>query len=254
MSKSSQDSLIVPDDALATLRRCRGYYECPKDPEGRRHGLLVAYAGTDDQDKHYVGEVYLNAARLERQPRVLHHCAKLLVPELQAAFGEPHWVMGVPEGGRSLALLLAIELGCEYIYPEKGKVKGADERDESVMRAGRHEIEAGTVGVLVEDVCNNFSSTGKVIDLVEKHGANVSGIACLFNRSPSVHYDEGDRFLPVVCLNHLPLEQFRQDDPRVADDVRDGNIVWDVKANWEQLETIMINAEQRRDGVANATG
>jgi len=40
----------VSADHLEILRRCGGYYGCPKDAAGKRLGPLVGYAGKYDNE------------------------------------------------------------------------------------------------------------------------------------------------------------------------------------------------------------
>jgi orotate phosphoribosyltransferase len=151
--------------------------------------------------------------------------------------------MGVPEGGRSLALLIALELDCEFIYPEKKvlTVGTGGRREQSELAMNRHEIEAGTGGVIVEDVCNNFSSTAKILGVVEGQGAEAVAIACAFNRSGKDVYEHSDRALPVLSVAQIPAAQYRQDDPFVIKDVEAGNVVWKPKAEWARLQKAMAD-------------
>lgn len=229
---------FVPGDPIATLRNCRGYYLRPKDAEGNWVGPLVGYAKKyGPEQKQMVGNLYLDCARLERFPWILVEYAKQLATEIRDTFGGVDWIMGVPEGGKSLALLIATELGCEYIYPD-GKM--ADD-----MTAKRHKIEPGTRGLIIEDVCNNFSTTATVLKLIEQAGAEVVGIACIFNRSGQEMYTGSDTPLPVFSILDVPADQFEQEDPAVADDVFEGNVRFEPKACIEELVTIMENAEQK---------
>jgi len=54
---------IVLGDPLATLANADGFYESPRDADGRYLGPLTAYAGKDVDGKNYVGGIYFNFAQ-----------------------------------------------------------------------------------------------------------------------------------------------------------------------------------------------
>jgi hypothetical protein len=76
------------EEPLAKLREFGGYYECPKDKEGKRLGPLVGYAAEYEPGKHWVGDIYLNAASVERCPEMLNDFACELAEEILREFGE----------------------------------------------------------------------------------------------------------------------------------------------------------------------
>jgi len=94
--------------------------------------------------------------------------------------------------------------------------------------------------VIVEDVCNNFSTTDKMISLVESSGGVVVAIAVIFNRSALDNYQtkSGQR-MPVLSVVHKHLPQYKQEDPEVARDIAAANVVWKPKDNWETLAAAM---------------
>ncbi len=241
----NQKPKFVPGDALATLITCNGYYECPKDPDGKRRGHLVGYAGTYEPGLHFVGDIYMNVAAIETYPWILRHMATELVQQL----GPCDWIMGVPEGGKTLAALIAEELHIPFIYPEKEVIRIGTEaqRGESRFVMNRHQIPSHSRGLVCEDVVNNFSSTRELIDLVEENTGTVGAIACLFNRSTHEVFEHG-QVHPVISLASVPMAQYRQDNTYVEDDVISGNIIWKPKAAWPRLVTIMANEQERRHG------
>ncbi len=241
------------DDPLELLRMCRGYYECPIDPSGKRLGPLVGYAGKDKVlGKQYVGNIYANFAKAERHGPVLDHFAKRLIEKIFATIGVSELskvtgFCGAPEGGKALANAMAISVGSQYVYPEKKvtKVASGDAREESEFRFDRHEIEPGSRWILVEDVANNFSSTVKMIELIESHGGTVVAIACFLNRSLSVDTEFEVReglTLPVISLVRKPIDQWAQNDTAVVDDIAAGNVIWKPKNDWAPLEKAMLDA------------
>jgi len=241
------NSVIVPGNLVGTWRNCGGYYECPKDADGRRLGPLVGYAGKydapDGTKKQYVGEVYWNFADVEEDPEALGYFASMLVAKISKVFArdseKPTGVLGAPMGGIGLAFILGSILGLRVIYPEKKVTEAAtsERREKSELVFGRHEVRPGDRVLTVEDVCNNFSTTEQTIQLVRASGGEVCGIACALNRSLQIAV--GEQALPVVAAIHRPTEQWKQEDPVVADDVALGNVVWKVKPEWRRLMEVM---------------
>jgi orotate phosphoribosyltransferase len=237
-----QKPRFVPGDPIATLDNCRGYYRRPKDNDGNWAGPLVGYAKKyGPENKQMVGNLYLDCARLERFPEILARYASMLADDIRQADGIVDWIMGVPEGGKSVALLVALELGVEYIYP--------DGKTPSDMTAKRHVIEPNTSGWIFEDVCNNYSTTETVLGLVERANATTLGIGCIFNRSGQQMYAGHGIPLPVLSVLEVEAEQFEQEDPAVADDIFEGNVRFEPKACIQELVTIMRNAEAKRDAI-----
>ena len=60
------------------LREAGGWYECPKDSQGKRFGHLVGYAKRDELNRQLVGEEYVNFAKIEEDVDVVHDLALLL--------------------------------------------------------------------------------------------------------------------------------------------------------------------------------
>jgi adenine/guanine phosphoribosyltransferase-like PRPP-binding protein len=244
---------IVPrreESPFEVLTRCGGYYECPKDARGRRQGPLVGYAGRDEKGRQYVGDIYVNFAKAERHLPVLTDTAEKIsfrlanlesLGRIGTSCPEVTGFCGAPEGGKALAVMLASCSRTQYIFPEKKIVAIATSvsREISKLVFDRHEPEKGDVWWIAEDVCNNFSTTAQMIELIESFGARVAGVTCFLNRSLDVGLrytvPGGNRELPVVPLVRKKIEQYRQDDPAVAEDVQAGNVVWKPKNDWDKL-------------------
>jgi len=222
------------EDPLAILKRCDGYYERPPG------GPLVGYAGRDDQGRQYVGTVYANFAKAERHGDVLDHVADALIKKFGGITLRGDGFCGAPEGGKALAVALATRLGKDYIFPEKQitELKTATSREKSTFVWSRHEPEPGESWWIVEDVCNNFSTTADLVKLIEERGAQVVGIICFLNRSLTINEEyspEAGRALPVRALVRKVIAEYRQDDPVVAADIAAGNVVWKPKNEWARL-------------------
>ncbi|WP_237476518.1 hypothetical protein [Lichenibacterium dinghuense] len=237
-------------DPLDLLRDAGAFYEAPRDPDGRRAGPLVGYAGKDAAGRQYVGDVYVNFARAERRPALLQVFARRLLAlaaERGVDVANASGFIGAPEGGKAFAYQLALEAGRGYIYPEKKVTAAASAtaRESSELAFSRHEPEAGERWFIVEDVCNNFSTTAKLVAQIEGYGATVAGILCFLNRSETVgevYEPRPGRSLPVVAVVRKPFGQFAQDDPAVAGDVAALNVVWSPKKDWPRLATAMAAA------------
>lgn len=249
---TDQVPVVVGEALLDALFRCGGYYKCPHDIDiepGRRVGPLVGYTGRydapDGSRQQYVGEIYANFAYMEEFPHILELFAQQLTERFQVLRDEAEVFCGAPLGGLALAQSLARLCRGRYVYPEKQVVAVASPggREISELVFGRHEIHPGDRVVLVEDVTNNFDTTVKMIKLIQAAGGTVVAITCLLNRSTKF----GDVFrweggeVPILPLLRKPIDEWRQDDPAVADDIARGNVVWKPKAkeNWSRLVAAM---------------
>ncbi len=233
---SHERLVFVSVDPLETLKNCGGYYECPKDANGKRLGPLVGYAGTyqtPEGEKNYVGDMYFNFARAEMHPHVRDYFALLLSMRIFARKLEADVFLGAPMGGIFLTGALD-RIFCwrgifaEKRYPQLATVNG---REKSVLFLDRHRISKDDRVVLVEDVCNNFSTTDQLIGLVGQQWGQVVAVVCVINRSERVEF----RNLPVLSVVHKPTPQYRQDDRAVAYDIQINNIIWQPKDEWDLL-------------------
>lgn len=239
---------------LELAKRCGGYYKCPKDANGKRLGPLVGYAAKYAEGLQWVGDEYVNFARIERHSSALDcvanglACVLISMEDFPGEFTREVGFCGAPEGGKALAVELARMFGAQYIFPEKKitALKTATSREVSELVFDRHVPEKGDAWWIVEDVCNNFSTTEKLIKLIEQYGASVKGIVCFLNRSPQV----GETFQPgdcgtkqylVVALMRQIIPEYRQDDPFVAEDIKAGNVIWKPKNEWAPLAKAMAD-------------
>lgn len=229
----------TPDlnDPLGILFHCGGYYNAPPG------GPLVGYAGRYEADegvmKQYVGRVYFNVAAIEQRSQFLQSVAIMLAERLRQQFpgAGVDQLIAAPMGGILLAGFTAYVMNLRVGFLETRVTALATEtaREQSKLVLARHEIASGAKVVLVEDVCNNFSTTGKAKGVIEAAGGCLVGIACFLNRSAQAEW-EG---LPVVSLVEKPTEQYRQEDDDVRADIEAGNVVWKPKADWSRLMEAM---------------
>jgi len=189
----------------------------------------------------------LTSPKWNNGPALVTGFAHLLKDELENRFdgqrldSEKLVFVGMPMGGIVLATHLALQKhGSRGIFAEKAG-------EELVLK--RHDLNPGDQAVIVEDVCNNFSTTTKAVNLIKKAGAEVIAVACFLNRSektalnlyanPFWPKEKPDIVLPVISLVHKPFPQYEQEDSAVADDVVAGNVVWKPKHEWDKLSGAM---------------
>lgn len=252
---------IVRDDLLATMTNYKAFYTRPYVGETAR-GPLVGYAGTydgsDGQKLNFVGETYVNFAKVEEHPLALSYFAKELGNKirdegLQAVsdfyFRSPTTeaslvLIGMPLAAMMFTAQVGLDIGCRTIYFQKQTVELAegDKKEQTVLIEGRHRVAPGEKVILVEELVNNASTTGKAVRLVEDAGADVIAITCAFNRSypfKNVYTAVDGRSIPIISVIEKSFPQYRQDDPKVAADVEAGNVVWNPKLEWPKLKAAM---------------
>ena len=238
----AKDNFIVRDDLLATLKACGGYYCSPRDQSGKLIGPLVAYAGTyktEEGLKNYVGYEYFNFARAEMEPTVRSFFAQRIAKEIQTNCKNCDVVVGAPMGGILLSGEVGRYLGCRTIFAEKKVTKLADPengiKEESVQVIDRHEINPGDKVMVIEDVCNNFSTAKKMQELIESHGGELIGIACAINRSGESVWNN----ILIHAAITLDAKQYLQTDPIVAELMTAKKIIWKPKFQWPFLKEAM---------------
>lgn len=226
------------------LTESGGWYECPKDSQGKRLGPLVGYTKRDELGRQFVGEEYVNFANIEEDVDVVHNLALLLKKEIPDDLLKSCDIFcGIPEGGKTLAAMLALVCNKKFKYPEKKTTlpKKLEEREVSEFFFGRHKIEPEIKIIFVEDVTSSFSSVEKVLRQIRKNVDHftTTAIVTFFNRSTewdNFYYSKSEEIcIPIINFIKRPIYQYRQDDPFVSDDVKKGNIVWDPKSSWERL-------------------
>ncbi|MFA5318608.1 MAG: phosphoribosyltransferase family protein [Patescibacteria group bacterium] len=248
----SEQFPIIPDDPFAILCACGAFYSCPRGPDGKRIGKMVVYAGTYDVlaggRNHYIGDDYANIGVVEELPHVLADFARLVADQIVAAGLDFTTVLGAPMGGIQFSQVLGAKLDCRVIYAEKMVIEVGTEtsRGKSVPILDRHKVNEGDRVIIVEDICNNFSTTKALVELVLMAGGKVVGVACVLNRSPyktEWQGDQGRTVLPVFSGVYREMPQYKQEDPAVAAYVAAGNVEFHVKAKWGKLMESMKAAQ-----------
>lgn len=251
-ARNASDIVRIDENAspLELLDLCGGYYSCPKDNNGKRLGPLVGYTGryeTSDGKKQWVGDVYANFAKAEEYPPIMKHFAEEtkdkieMKDKISPILDKIDVLCGAPIGGYAFSLMLGLVCNRRVIKAEKKTIAPATdkEREKSILVFGRHEVKKGERVAIVEDVCNNFDTTDQLIELIEKSGGEVVAIKCLLNRSLTIdHWYVSKRNvgIPVFSLVRMPIDEYKQDDPAVTDDIAAGNVIWKPKDEWDLLK------------------
>ena len=141
---------------------------------------------------------------------------------------------------------LARLVGCRHIFAEKMLMEAGEggQRAKEKLALARYEVSPGEQVVIVEELANNFTTTQRLIDLVEAAGGVVIGIVCVINRSFPLQttfvVGTDQRALPVIAVIEEETPQYRQDDPLVAHLVAAGNVIWQPKkGHWPRLLAAM---------------
>ena len=241
MSKNDGSDLIVPDDFLKTLENCEGHYMCPMDAmNGSLYGPVVGYAGeydaADGAKKKWVGLTYYNFSKADPYPAVLTFFAQAMADRLTERKMVPDLIVGAPWAGVKFSQEVARILGCRHIFAEK---KG----DDIILGRYEGEINPGERVLVGEELVNNLSTTGKLINLIEEASGIVIGISCAINRSypgTKIFWDAPRKDpLPIIGVIEIPTLQYKQDDPVVAEAVAAGNVVWKPKYAWDRMKAAM---------------
>ncbi|MFZ4632115.1 MAG: orotidine 5'-phosphate decarboxylase / HUMPS family protein [Patescibacteria group bacterium] len=240
--KSSNTNLCT-SEPLDVLKRFAAYYISPKDEAGNFVGPLVAYAGdyffAPGQAAHnYVGFEYFNFAKVESRADSRNYFASKIIAELYAVGLEEYSevFLGAPMGGIMLATEIGGILNKKTIFAEKKVVVAASgsQKEVSEQVIKRHDLNSEDRVVIVEDVCNNFSTTAKLKVEIEKHGGFLKAIVCAINRS-GVNEWNG---IPVISALFIPTQQFTQEANEVVEFISRGEISWNPKQDWESLIAI----------------
>ena len=238
---------IIPlpgEDLLELGKRCNAVYVCPKEGLTRK-GPLVAYAGKDSQGRNLVGDIYFNFRRIETHPKAVQAFAygayvKLRGRQLLDTFDT---IVGIPNGGRTFGQALALVAGKRFAYADKlPKPTEPGKKQEYAWDLSQFEFEKGERVAISEDVYNNFQNTDNTLAEIAVSGAEIVLLIGALNRSPvhrTFYKPKSGPFdwceFPLVASIREAYPEYEQDDLAVADDVKAGNVEFEVKKNWAKL-------------------
>ncbi len=123
--------------------------------------------------KHSDG--YVQCAKLLQYPDKAAIVVEEIVRQLRQEDIQVDKVVGPAMGGIVIAYEVGRQLGVPAIFTER-------ENNEMTLRRG-FEIEKGERVLVIEDVITTGKSSLETIKVLEEHGAEVLGLACLANRS-----------------------------------------------------------------------
>ncbi len=143
-------------------------------------------------------EYYLQCALVLADPKI----AAKLCKELGGKFkGEKiDVVIGPAIGGITAAYEVARALGARGIFSEREEGKMA-------LRRG-FKLERGERVLVIEDVTTTGGSAQEVIDLAKSHGAKVTGVGAIIDRSGG----KAKFSVPFKSLAQLKIDTFQPDD------------------------------------------
>jgi len=220
---------------LQVLIHYRAIFLSPVSASGEILGPLVAYPETyykNGKKEHYVGGFYANIAAVEENSSARSYFADLLAKELLNNGLAPSVLIGAPMGGIIFSTTISDILGSRAAFFEKKGLK---------IVLNRYTLNKGDKVVLVEDVCNNFKTTDKMIKIVTDLSAEVIAITCIFNRSQFSNYQG----IPVISAIHQEKPKYRQHNPKVKKLMDDYNIVWEPEKYWSFLQEEMLRGMKK---------
>lgn len=223
-------------DAFRILENCQGYYRCPTDGDGRPVGPIVGYTKEYEPGKNWVGLEYYDFAMADMWPAVLEYFASRMVQRLREADLVPDIIIGAPWAGVKFSQEVARQIGCRQIFAEKTGY--------GQLILGRYEgvIEPGASVFIGEELVNNASTTGTLIQLVEQAKGHIIGILCAINRSfpfRAGFLGSDGKEIPILGVIERETPQYRQDDPLVVQAIVERHVVWKPKYHWGRLRTVM---------------
>lgn len=133
---------------------------------------------------------YIQCAKLIQYPEKTEEVCKIIKEKIDADGIKVDLVVGPAMGGIIIAYELGRVLGVPAIFTER-------QDDVMTLRRG-FEIPEGANVLVVEDVVTTGKSSFETIKVIEDHGANCLGIACLADRTSG--RDIGTKLYPAISL------------------------------------------------------
>ena len=189
LSEAEQESTV---DMVAYLRNHGHLYQCPKRPDGRWLGPLVACGASNAECKQsrYVSDTFISFYSVPLD---------VLVSWTEQLIATPQWSEAQPD----------------YSHPHSHDCHMAS----ALTVVARCSSQPREGVVLVDDVLSE-SSIKSVVDYLTVTDRAVKLIACFINTLPgcTYWYNPGNRreSIPVVSLATIRVQRIPRDDPFVA--------------------------------------
>src|SRR5205814_4111210 len=157
-------------------------------------------------DSHFVlrsglhSRQYFQCAILLQHTDIAAHVCEMLAAELRAFDSDS--VISPALGGIIVGQEVGHSLGKRHIFAEK-------EEGKLVLRRG-FQILSNERFVVVEDVVTRGGRVQETIDIVHAHGAAVSAVGVIVDRSGAAKPDFG---CPLMSLIEMNMERFSAEDP-----------------------------------------
>jgi orotate phosphoribosyltransferase len=158
-----------------------------------RHGAISSGHFKLSSGRH--SDTYVQCARVLEHPRVAASLANALADRCGERVG---LVVSPALGGLLIGYLVALEIGCRFLFTER--VDGA-----MALRRGQA-LDPGERALVVEDVITTGGSAAEVIRLVEQAGGVVAGVASLIDRSEGQPPFHLEALLEVAATSWDPAE------------------------------------------------
>ncbi len=213
-------------NSYVTFARDAGAFYMPVHP----NQPLVGLKTKSPRGKRRVAKYYINFPLLAENAGRLEKIAEAML----ALSGSADVYCGIPTGGKQIANLIALRTGHENAFLEKVLFRDSYElqisKEDEVLYGNKRVI-------IVEDVVSTGATLEEAISLITGTGACVVGCISFWDRS--IRGIQKIGIFPHSSLVKFPIQTWEEDDPEVAKDVADDNVVWDPKKHWSVLQMAM---------------
>jgi len=208
-------------------------------------GYKNKYSTPEGEERQFVGGSYVNLTEVDSD--IICHFAEGVGERIAPIMHKIDFFCGAPSGGYRFADMLGLFYHRDVIKAESAFF---ELRRETEITFDHYQIERGASYAIVDDVCSNFMAQLQIAQVITKLGGKISAIVCFLNKSldfssfyPAKTFyplkTADDYGIRVISLVRKPSAEYRQDNPRVVDDVTRGNVVWNPKKEWPRLMEIM---------------
>lgn len=240
ISKDGRHLIDPAGDFFKTLENCQGWYDCPVDAGGNPIGPIVGYTANHPKDDgtKWVGLQYANFSMADEWPAVLTFFAQEMWSRLKIRgfVSNLDRIVGAPWAAVKFSQEVARLSGCRHIFAEK---KG----DGLILGRYEDRIDSGETVAIGEELVNNASTTGTLVEMIEARGGRVSCIFCAINRSSPFKQTFWDAPncdpIPIIGVIEREMPQYHRDDPKVASAIKQYGLIDKPKYAWDKLKAVM---------------